>query len=277
MKATNRFPRRFIPLVTCLALGLGCGLPAYAESKLPSGVTATVNGAAVSSSFYEQIVKANIAQGAKDTPEMRQAIKEELIAREVLAQASIRLGLDKTPQAMDQLALIRQNYLVDLLLKEHAEKNPVADAAIQAEYERQVKVLNEMKDLLQYKVSLIALTSEAEAHSVLVSLHKGVSFEKLARGKSIDASKTAGGSLGWLLPDQIVPVISNEMVKLAKGAVVSSPIQTPAGWQVVKLEDKRPYKIPSLEESKNLVRQGLEQQQRVEYVRKLKDEAKITQ
>src|SRR5665647_545000 len=162
MNATNRFPRRLIPLVTCLALGLCGGLPAYAESKLPSGVTATVNGAAVSSLFYEQIIKANIAQGAKDTPEMRQVIKDEVIAREVLAQESIRLGLDKTPQAMDQLALFRQNYLVDLLLKDHAEKNPVADVAISAEYDRQVKVLSEMKDLLQYKVSLIVLTSESE-------------------------------------------------------------------------------------------------------------------
>jgi peptidyl-prolyl cis-trans isomerase C len=248
---------------------------AQADTQQSSGIT--VNGAAISTALLEQIITTNVAQGAKDTPEMRQAIKDELIAREVLAQESVRLGLDKTPQGLEQMALLRQNLLVELLLKDYAEKNPVSDEAIRTEYDRQVNVLSKMKDLQQYKVGLIVLNSETEAHAVLASLHKGASFEKLAREKSIDPSKTAGGSLGWLLPNQIVPVISTVMVKLAKGAVVTVPIQTPAGWHVIKLEDKRAYKIPTLEERKILVRQGLERQQRAEYIRKLSGDAKVTQ
>ena len=275
MKVNNKFSRRVATLTALMVLSLG-GLPAYAESQLPPA--ATVNGTAISSALFEQIINTNVAHGAKDTPEMRQAIKNEMIAREVLAQESVRLGLDKKPQAQEQLAVLHQNLLVELLLKDYAEKNPVSDAAVRTEYDRQVKVLSEQKDLQQYKVGLIVLNSETEARAVLASLHKkGASFENLAREKSIDASKAADGNLGWLLPNQVLPAISTEMVKLTKGALVAAPIQTPTGWNIVKVEDKRPYKIPTLEESKNLVRQGLEQQQRAEYVHKLSEDAKITQ
>ena len=272
MQTRNSLPRNLSRLMACLVL-CSVGLTAYAKP----GVAASVNGTDISASLFDQVVKTNTDKGIKDTPEMRKTIKDELIAREVLVQEAIRLGLDKTPQAQADLAQLRQNYLVEELLKEHAAKNPVTDAAISAEYDRQVKVLNGMKDFEQYKLDLIVVASEADARAVLASLKKGASFEKLAREKSIDPSSKVGGSLDWLLPNQMLPVISKEVVSLSKGEVAKAPVQTPSGWNVVKVEDKRPYKIPTLEESKNLVRAGLEQQQRVEYVRKLREAAKVTE
>ena len=274
MKAIPQFSHRFLPLATCIALALG-SLSAQADTQQPSAVT--VNGVTISSALIEKIIEANVAQGAKDTPEMRQALKDELIAREVLAQESARLGLDKTAQGLEQMGLLRQNFLVELLLKDYAAKNPISDEAIHTEYERQAKLLGEMKGVQQYKIGLILLSSETEARAVLASLRKGGSFEKMAREKSIDPSKAAGGTLGWLLPNQILPVISTEIVKLSKGDLITAPIQTPAGWNVIKIEDKRAYKIPTLEESRNLVIQGLERQQRAEYARKLRENAKVTQ
>ncbi|MDO8953772.1 MAG: peptidylprolyl isomerase [Gammaproteobacteria bacterium] len=271
MKTLHNFSCRFISLVTGLAL-VSIGLQVQAQTA----AIAHINGVSVSESQFDDIVKSNAARGTQDTPELRQKIKDELIAREVLVQEAGKLGLDKTPGSIAQLNLLRQNYLVDLMHKEYLEKNPVSEVAVRAEYDRQVKLLNEMKDLQQYKLGIIVLNSKADALSVLASLNKGGSFEKLAKEKSIDASKNSGGSLGWFLPNQILPEIAKEIISLGKGALLPSPVQSSSGWNVVKIEDKRTYKIPSFEESRTLVSKGLEQQGWVNYVQKLREAAKVT-
>ena len=135
--------------------------------------------------------------------------------------------------------------------------------------------IKSLGDVSQYRISHIVLSSEADAREVLARAKKGEPFDKLAREKSIDASKSEGGSLGWLLPNQVMAAISNVMVNLDQGAVAAAPIQTPAGWHVLKVDEKRPFKAPSLEQSKDQIRQGLQQQQNTEFARKLREAAKI--
>ena len=264
---------RLQPVLRTIAIALSAVLFAgqvLAQTKAP--VLATVNGAALSDGLLELLVSTNISQGAKDSPELRQMIKDELIGREVLAQEAQRLGLDKQPQAQLQMTLLRQNHLVELLLRDRLAKNPITDEALRADYDRQIKSLG---DVSQYRISHIVLSSEADAREVLARAKKGEPFDKLAREKSIDASKSEGGSLGWLLPNQVMAAISNVMVNLDQGAVAAAPIQTPAGWHLLKVDEKRPFKAPSLEQSKDQIRQGLQQQQNTEFARKLREAAKI--
>jgi peptidyl-prolyl cis-trans isomerase C len=248
----------------------------YAQDKLPSGVAATVNGVEISQSVVEQNVKSNLDQGKKDTPELRQIIKEELINRELLAQEGARQGLDKTPDAQAQFALYRKIYLVEAILNDDLAKHPITDADVKAEYDRQIATLGDPNSVEQYNLSHIVLENEADAKAVLARAHKGESFDKLAREKSINPTKENGGSLGWLLPSQVIPAISNVMVNLSKGGISAAPIETPAGWQIIKVEDKRPFKAPSLDEIKNQIREALIQQKRLDYVKKLAQSAEIT-
>ena len=250
----------------------GCTL-SFAQSK-PANSMASVNGVAIPETLLTQNINANIAQGQKDSPELRQVIKDELINREVLAQESTRLGLDKTPDAQAQWAQVRQTFMVELLLNDLMKRNPISDAEVKAEFDRQMA---SMGDAQQYKIGLIVLPTEDAAKAVLARLRKGENFAKLATEVSIDPSKKDGGSVGWVLPAQILPAISNVMVNLTKGNLVAAPIQTPAGWNIIKLEDKRPFKVPAFDEAKNEVRQMLTQKQRFEYVKKLREAAKVSQ
>lgn len=239
----------------------------------PQGaVMATVNGVAIPESLLEQNVRANVAQGQRDTPELRQVLKEELISREILAQEAAKLGLDKTAEAKTQMAQLRQTLLVELLLNDNLKKNPVTDVKIKAEYDRRVEAL---KNEEEYKVGLIVTQTEDEAKSILARLNKGEPFDKIATEKSIDPSKTRGGDVGWVLPAQILPAISNVLVNLKKGSVAVAPIRTQAGWNIIKLEDKRAYQPPSLDNAKNDIRQALIQQQRADLVKKLRDAARV--
>ena len=83
--------------------------------------------------------------------------------------------------------------------------------------------------------------------------------------------------VGWVVPAQILPAISNVMVNLVKGALAAAPIQTPAGWNLIKLEETRPFKAPTFDEAKNDIRQMLVQKQRFDYVKRLRENAKVVQ
>ena len=262
----------YFKALASLTIVAACASPVQAQNK-STGSLAKVNGVSIPESVLDQNVRLNVSQGMKDSPELRQMLKEELINREVLAQESARKKLDKTPEAQEQFAQLRQTFLVELLLNDYLKNNPVTDAEIKADYDRQVAA---MANAQQYRLSLIVVKTEDEAKDVLARLRKGEAFAKLATDKSIDPSKKDGGDVGWVLPSQILPAISNVMVNLSKGGLSAAPIQTPAGWNIIRLDDTRTFKAPTLEESKENVRQMLMQQKRMAYIKKLRDAAKVT-
>jgi peptidyl-prolyl cis-trans isomerase C len=265
----RHFSRVFVALLMA-----GSAVSVAHPQHKPAGAAASVNGVVIPQTLLEQNVRVNIAQGQRDTPELRQAIQDELVNREVLAQESARLGLDKTTDAQAQWAQVRQTFMVEILLNDYARRNPITDAAIKAEFDRQIVA---MKDEQQYRVSLIVTATEAEAKAILVRLKKGESFAKLAGELSIDSSKKNSGEVGWVVAAQILPAISNVMVNLIKGGLSVAPIQTPAGWNIIKLEDKRAFVPPSYDLAKNDIRQMLLQKQRFDYVKALRDKAKVVQ
>lgn len=236
---------------------------------------AVVNGVTIPARLMDRNVQANVAQGQKDSPELRAVLKQELVARELMAQEAQKRGLDKLPTTQDALTTLRQNLLIDLVLNDEFTKNPITETEMKAEYDRQVRALKASGDLQQYQVSTIVVASEADARSVMTSLRSGQSFDALAKDRSMDPSKDKGGDLGWFLPDQIAPAISNVVVNLAAGAVSAAPIQVGPYWHVVKLTAKRPYQVPSFEESKNLLQAAVVQNRRTALLKKLSDAATV--
>jgi peptidyl-prolyl cis-trans isomerase C len=223
----------------------------------------------------ERNVKANVAQGQADSAALRNALKEELIARELMVQESIKRGLNRQAETEDTLFLMRQNVLIDLLMQEEIGKNPITEAELKSEYDRQVKVLT-AGDTQQYQLATIVLENEVDARAVMASLRSGQTFESQAKTKSVDPSKERGGELGWLLTDHMTPAISNVVVNLSVGSVSAAPIQMGPFWHVVKLLGKRAYQVPSFENSKGLVQTAVFQNRRIALLKKLQDAAKIT-
>lgn len=248
------------------------------KSSVDYEFVASVNGLPISKGLLELNLKSAISQGQKDTPELRQAVKEELINRELIAQAAIKEGLEKNIDLTDQIVQLKQTLLLQAYLENHFKKEPITDAKLREEYEKQRKLMGDNPTAIQYKVSQIILPSESEALGVIARLQKGESFSKLAKETSIDnASKEQGGSVGWILPAQILRPIADVMVNLAKGGISNSPIQVQGGWVIIKVEDKRTMKVPSFDEAKNQLRQAVVQQYLAESVRRLRESAKIVQ
>lgn len=248
------------------------------DSKDGYEFVATVNGAPITQGLLNLNLRALTSQGQKDTPELRQAIKEDLINKELIAQEATKLGLAKEIDFPDQITQLKQNLLLQAYLEEHYKKEPITEAKLREEYDRQRKLMGEGGNATQYRLSQIVVTTETDAIDLIRRIQKGELFGKLAQEYSIDsASKAQGGSLGWVLPGQVIPVVANTLPSMGKGAVSSAPIQTPVGWVILKLDDKRPFKVPGFEEAKPQLRQALVQQYIAETVKTLRSNARIIQ
>jgi peptidyl-prolyl cis-trans isomerase C len=239
---------------------------------------ATVNGTPLTNGLLILNIKAAMAQGQKDSPELQKALKEELINRELLTQEAIKQGLDKDIDFRDQIAQLKQTLMIQAYLENHFQKNPISDARLREEFDRQKKLIGEGASASQYRLSQIIVSNETDAMDLIRRIQKGELFGKLAQEYSVDqASKVNGGQIGWVLPGQVVPQVANVIVNMNKGAVTNAPIQTQGGWVIVKVDDKRPFKLPTFDEAKPQLRQAIVQQYLAETVKKLRDSAKIVQ
>lgn len=248
------------------------------EAKVDYEFVATVNGVPITQGLLNLNLRAVTNQGQKDTPELRQAIKEDLINKELIAQEATRLGLAKDIDFPDQVTQLKQNLLLQAFLEEHFKKNPITDAKMREEYDRQRKLMGEGGNATQYRLSQIVVSTETDAIDLIRRIQKGELFGKLAQEYSIDTgSKAQGGALGWVLPGQVIPAVSSALPSMGKGSVSATPIQTPAGWVIVKVDDRRPFKVPSFDEAKPQLRQALVQQFIAESVKALRANARIAQ
>jgi peptidyl-prolyl cis-trans isomerase C len=260
--------------VGCTALLIGAGASAQG---LPSGTFATVNGQPLSDALLDVNVRANVAQGQADSPQLRQALQNELIGREVLAQEAQKLKLEQTAEAQAQWQQMEQNFLANLLLNHYAANNPVTQAQIAAEYQ---KFLDEVKGEKQYKLSLIVVPTQERARQIIAELQKSKDpsklFSQLAAKESTDPSKDQNGVLDWLLPRQMVPAVGTVVVNLGKGQITAAPLQTRMGWNVVRVDDVQDYTPPALKDIEGQLRQAAAQQQLSNYIQSLQEKAKIT-
>lgn len=246
-----------------------------AAQELPAGTFATVNGQPLSDSLLDVNVQANIARGQADTPQLRDAIKSEIIGREVLAQEAQKLKLEQSADAQAQWQQMQQNFLANLLLRHFADNNPVTEAQIKAEYN---DFLKDVAGAKQYKLSLIVVPTQQRAKEIIEELQKTKNknlFAELAAKESTDPSKDSKGELDWLLPQQMLPAVGNVVVNVGKGKIAAAPIQTRGGWNVVRVDDIRDYAPPKMKDIENQLRQAAAQQQLSDYIKSLQEKAKI--
>ena len=73
---------------------------------------AVVNNKPIPKAKVDEFVQALVAQGRPDTPELRAAVREELIARELFVQEAERKGLTRNADVQRQLDATRQQILI---------------------------------------------------------------------------------------------------------------------------------------------------------------------
>jgi peptidyl-prolyl cis-trans isomerase C len=232
---------------------------------------ALVNGVSIPQARLDMRVKAAMQQGQPDTPEMRKALRDDLINLEVISQAASKNDIAKQPEVAQQLELARQSILAGAYMQDYAKNHPVTDDALKQEYEALKKRVGNK----EYKLSHILVETEDEAKKVEAELKKGGKFAKVAKAHSKDpGSKDKGGDLDWNVPANFVQPFGDAVLALSKGQV-SAPVQTQYGWHIIKLDDTRELKVPTFEEVKPNIEKRLLQQSVQKAIEDMRAKAKI--
>jgi peptidyl-prolyl cis-trans isomerase C len=278
---------RFAALVLCAA-GLLAAPQAWAQQTPAAPADkplATVNGVSIPQSLLEQTVKQAVTQGNPDSPQLREALKSQLIARELFLQEAAKQKLDKDPQVLAVVEEAKRNAMVQRYLQSQVQLKQVSEDEVKAHYEK-VKAGLGAKE---YQLRAMMLNTGQRAKELRDQLAKGKDFAELAREWSLAPSATRGGELGWISfkspakegETQGLPLpLAQAVEKLQKGKV-SDALEVQGRWWIVKLEDVRPVKVPSFDQAKpgiyRLLQTKEAERATAELVGKLSKSAAITQ
>ncbi|ALK33182.1 peptidylprolyl isomerase [Burkholderia plantarii] len=237
------------------------GASAPAAAPLPDGIVARVNGVAIT---RDQLEQARVAASQPDTASVRAALKNELIARELLRQAAASAHYDTRPQVLAAVEQAKSLAMTQVWLQDHVKPEPVTDAEVKAKYDEVVAGLGQT----ELKPRVIVLKDRASADAALAQLKRGADFAQLARQAADGPSAAQGGALNWVSFRQPVPPagqqgwpqpLAEALLKLPVGGVTSAPVEAGGRFWILRVDEQRPTRVPAYADAKDVLRRGLEQ------------------
>lgn len=248
-------PLRF---VACLFFVLGV-TPVFAQDE-GNDVVARVNGMEVTRDDVATAILQLPAEYQQVPMEVLwQPILDQVIDRKLLAAAADESGLDEGDEFKQQINLMREELLQQLYLQQQVDAGLTPEALDDA-YEQFVAEFEAAGAGEEVHARHILVTSEEEASAVIERLDDGEDFATVAMEESIGPSGPDGGDLGFFRKEDMVPEFGEAAFALEAGDV-SGPVQSPFGWHVIKVEERRQAEPPAMEEVagdlSNLVAQEL--------------------
>ncbi|MDN7425843.1 peptidyl-prolyl cis-trans isomerase [Burkholderia sp. AU45388] len=267
-------------LLTIVALAGALSGAVHAQT---AATVATVNGTPITQADVDTLLRAS---GQPDSPQIRQAIKNQLITRVLVQQAAEKANYADKPEVKAAMQQAKATAEVQLYLRDNVKPEPVTDEQVKARYDELVASLGKN----EYKPRVIVVKDSVAAATVLSELKAGKSFDGLARQYSLAPSRDTGGELPWVsfntpaaegktagLP---LPV-AQALEKLPVGAVTKDSIPVDGVRAIVKLDAKRPTQVPGFETAKPTLQQQLQaiatEKASAQMIGNLLKDAKITQ
>lgn len=173
-------------------------------------------------------------------------VLDEVIDRKLLAAEAERRGLDDAALVQRRLEATRERILGDVLIEEQVS-GQVSEERIQALYADQVRRAQTTDEV---RIRLILSRTREEAAAVIGVLAQGAAFEAVAAQSSVDdATRFSGGDLGYRTLDVLPQAYADALRDQPAGSTVG-PVQTEAGWAVLRVEDRRRETPPTLEQAR---------------------------
>lgn len=172
---------------------------------------------------------------------------------------------------------IKEQLVTQKLIDRLAKDTKVSDADIKAYYDKNKEQFAQ-KAAKRASHILFKPEDKAKAQQVLTELKNGGDFAALAKKNSIDtATASKGGDLGW----PSTPFVTEFQAALDKLDVgqMSGLVQTPYGWHIIKVTEKRGATQQTLAQVKDQIKAIIIQQRKSQayqnFLEKLRKDAKI--
>jgi peptidyl-prolyl cis-trans isomerase SurA len=264
---------------------IGFGLFTDAGAQAVLGIVATVNDDVISDYDVEQRMRLVLSTSPGQVTQqqiqrLRAQVLETLIDEALQIQEAGRLSIRVLDQEIQQaikrieeqnnlpvggLAEVLGNAGANLTTLENQVRSQMLWSRVIARRLRPTvfvgqneidEVLERMKSadgLTEYLISEIFLgfdlpdqrdTAARDMADYVQQLQGGTPFEALARQVSEGISATIGGHVGWVRHGELAAELNTVLAQLSVGGI-SAPIETPDGFYVLLLRDKKEVSKPS--------------------------------
>ena len=181
-------------------------------------------------------------------------ILDQVISEKLLIQEAKNMGLEEDNDVLEQIQKMTEQILVQVLIeREILDKTKVNDEEVLEYYEQNKDSFTEKEQVYLYN---ILLETEEEAQDILEQLKAGGDFSEIAQERSTGPSAAQGGDLGYLPKGTIIPEIE-EVVFALELEELSEVIKTDFGFHILKITEKKPETVKTLEEVKEDIIQTL--------------------
>lgn len=265
---------RLLILFLCATLAFSCG------KKEDSRVLAEIDGEKITlSEFTRELDRIPLELKMFVLSQVgKKNYLERMITKKLLLREAKKEGIEKEKEFQERLSELREQLLIEMLLKKKITTDfRIDDAELKKYYEAHKE---EFKRPPEINTRHILLKTEEEARQIQEKLMKGEDFVELAKKYSIDpAAKVTGGELGYHPRGSLVPEYEEEAFKLKKVGQISGIVKSRFGYHLIRLEGIKPPSYAQFDEVKELIRQRMIQEKQGEilqkYIEDLKKNAKI--
>ena len=192
-------------------------------------------------------------------PRAKQQFLQGWLAQEILYRQALEEQLAEKPEVKRLLADLTASLLSQQLMNARlASKINVTETDLQTYYTANK---NQYVEPAAAGISHILVKDRQQADDLIKRINDGEDFAKLAAEFSEDqATKDAGGKIDAdVTPGSYVPVIgdandlSEKIFAADPNAVLDEPFETEKGWEVIKLDEKRPERQKSFDQVRQQV------------------------
>jgi len=183
-----------------------------------------------------------------------------------VTEDEVKKYYERNKEALKEPLKVKAEY-VSYPFEQYASSIQISDKEIENYYQthRSTKFHSPKQVKIRYILVRLATgantqqkeAAQTRANRISNEARSGKDFAQLAKKESDDPSAQQGGEIGWLTQGQMPPELDKAVFALNKGDV-SNPIETPAGFAIVKVEDTKQEKTQSLQETTAEIRRILQ-------------------
>ncbi|MGB9641929.1 MAG: peptidylprolyl isomerase [Candidatus Ratteibacteria bacterium] len=262
-----------VAVIVVVIIGAYYGYRTY----LKKNAVAIVNGEIITLSELKQKISTYPEFYQEYVKQAPQQALEDFIGEKLLMQKAKKFEGNYKKRIKKAV----EEYKKDLLIKEFLTDQVLSKAEISQD-EIKNYYNNNLKDfLMPERVHLyeIVVSTEEEARNILNRLSNGENFSEIAKTESISQSKDKGGDLGMISRGQLMPELEEILFSMKPNQVLEKVIRTDQGYHIIKIGEKQPSHLQTLEEATPTIRQILINQKRSQllntYINQIKNESKI--
>jgi peptidyl-prolyl cis-trans isomerase C len=252
-----------------ISLAFGSSMLIADEKATTDAVIATVNGDNIMKSTLDGYLAVLNKSGKKVTN--KQAAIDDLVATEIALQEARKSSILDRPEVKKLIKDYTRNVLLKTWTKEKVDSFDISDDTVKAAYDERVTKLASK----EYNARHILVKTADEAKAIIKELDGGADFAKLAKEKSTGPSGSNGGSLCWFKAQTMVPAFANAVKTMSKGDTSKEPVKTQFGYHIIKVEDSRNTKLPTLDSMKTQLKRVIAQKKMLAYMVDLRKTADV--